>query len=843
MILSEIKDQIKITQQNVKSHPKCLKSITQFSSVKVIVQSQQNFDIQIEKVREVLPNQNVKHLIQYRFNRKNMKVDTFINMLNCLEVLSENKHFLKMQFYHFSKDSDYILILFEDFGQNMQDLISRSNFSIGEKHAKTSFRDIAKSLFLVDSVYNGTHNLNLDFILLPMNIYIDIDSDSQRARAKVIPFDFLGQKNELDVNEMPKNIILSPEMLNVLHSQTSEQPLELQMKKSNSYVLGLAYLQLLRGKKVLGQSEREKELGNLPSVQKEGPNDEIIKDNLEKLIVKGKKNGLILILEQCLHYNLGERIGYADLYTMCKNPILFLKHKQIIGQLKSSQRLFAQQTKSYQEAFKNALDEIQSILQESNGDIQFINQQFSTIKQEFESIEVPSFSDGDEISSYQKQFEPNMNDGFSSNNISDKSKGLDIDKKTQVESVLEKDLSISYNTYKQNDEINKTKRIDSSQYDNQRLGTSIIKVRRIKDQDFYNPYGIGTNNHKIIDYAKPKEKQLLNQYQSIVDGEVVGIYSVLAVNDYLIATGGDDSSIRIWNMDDNKKECIQVLIGHSNSIHSLCLLIPSKVIASGSSGENASIKIWNISDGACIKTLKGHTDTISSICKTSNELIVSGSYDSTIKVWRWSTGKCEKTLKQHHFAILTVCVIDENTIASGSDDCTIMIWDIRKGTMLLDIQGHNSWVQNLTYIKKYNQLVSCSGDGTVRLWNRNGQQEYIFSDHNGQVNSVVYIEGKDLLVSVGADQKINIYKLSSRQLKQSVEKAHKDSILNATYLNNSIVTTGIDSMITIWQIAQNQQERDQSSHNNQLNEPQKLIAPLSIDKPNIQSISNNEDSV
>lgn len=85
----------------------------------------------------------------------------------------------------------------------------------------------------------------------------------------------------------------------------------------------------------------------------------------------------------------------------------------------------------------------------------------------------------------------------------------------------------------------------------------------------------------------------------------------------------------------------------------------------------------------CVKI--GHTDTISSICQISNDIIASGSYDSTIKIWRWSSGKCEKTLKQHHFAILTICTIDENTIASGSDDCSIMIWDIKKGSMVLDI--------------------------------------------------------------------------------------------------------------------------------------------------------------
>lgn len=101
------------------------------------------------------------------------------------------------------------------------------------------------------------------------------------------------------------------------------------------------------------------------------------------------------------------------------------------------------------------------------------------------------------------------------------------------------------------------------------------------------------------------QHHLLKKDCSIIDSDVVGIYCVLAINDFLVASGGDDASIKIWNLDDPQKECIQTLIGHSHSIHSLCLLQNNQIIASGSSGHSASIKIWNITDGACIKTLKG----------------------------------------------------------------------------------------------------------------------------------------------------------------------------------------------------------------------------------------------
>lgn len=53
----------------------------------------------------------------------------------------------------------------------------------------------------------------------------------------------------------------------------------------------------MRGKRILSWSERERERGLDPCVTKEGPNDEMIKEHLEQLIVTGRKNELILIFE------------------------------------------------------------------------------------------------------------------------------------------------------------------------------------------------------------------------------------------------------------------------------------------------------------------------------------------------------------------------------------------------------------------------------------------------------------------------------------------------------------------------------------------------------------------
>ena len=54
-------------------------------------------------------------------------------------------------------------------------------------------------------------------------------------------------------------------------------------------------------------------------------------------------------------------------------------------------------------------------------------------------------------------------------------------------------------------------------------------------------------------------------------------------------------------------------------------------IASG--GQDKSIKIWDLITGNCIITLKGHSNNVSRLIKINKYQIASSSWDNSIKIW------------------------------------------------------------------------------------------------------------------------------------------------------------------------------------------------------------------
>ena len=102
---------------------------------------------------------------------------------------------------------------------------------------------------------------------------------------------------------------------------------------------------------------------------------------------------------------------------------------------------------------------------------------------------------------------------------------------------------------------------------------------------------------------------------------------------HLLAHGGSDFKIRIWNLD--KSECVKTLAAHSAHITSLEFVVPNLLVSGSSDG---TLKVWNIQNGTCEHTIElsisnerfgyrsGHSNAIVSVVFVDTmNVLVSGS--------------------------------------------------------------------------------------------------------------------------------------------------------------------------------------------------------------------------
>ena len=140
-----------------------------------------------------------------------------------------------------------------------------------------------------------------------------------------------------------------------------------------------------------------------------------------------------------------------------------------------------------------------------------------------------------------------------------------------------------------------------------------------------------------------------------------------------IATGGDDSMIRVCSKDG--KLLIEIK-GHNNSVHSLCWSKDGAHIFSGS--EDGTIRKWQLIDGKEVFVLRGHTHPVTSICVSLDEChLVSASADCSVPIWNLETNLQVGNPLLHDDELSTVVICsDGRYIASAGLDTKIYIWGL-----------------------------------------------------------------------------------------------------------------------------------------------------------------------
>jgi F-box/WD-40 domain protein MET30 len=174
-----------------------------------------------------------------------------------------------------------------------------------------------------------------------------------------------------------------------------------------------------------------------------------------------------------------------------------------------------------------------------------------------------------------------------------------------------------------------------------------------------------------------------------------------------------------------------ILKGHTNGV--MCLQFDEQILITGSYDTTA--KVWDLATGKEIRTLTGHTLGIR--CLQFNDArLITGSLDGTIRVWDWRTGECKVQMRAHTGGVIGLHMADK-LLASGSTDNTIVVHDLGERTKHT-LRGHTDWVNCVKIDLPSRTIFSASDDMTVKLWDLDTQTCLrTYEGHVGQVQQVL----------------------------------------------------------------------------------------------------------
>jgi WD40 repeat protein len=194
-------------------------------------------------------------------------------------------------------------------------------------------------------------------------------------------------------------------------------------------------------------------------------------------------------------------------------------------------------------------------------------------------------------------------------------------------------------------------------------------------------------------------------------------------NNNLVVSGGSDLNPRVWSFDGMNTKYI--LEGHKHIVQSCQFSSNSELIITSSADE---VIVWSANRAQVLKTLK-HEMVVGN-CLFSGDLnyifTSSGRY-----VYKWSSRGSNKPLNLYNSLktkyYVTCCAVSPNGqyIAAGTTTDQIIIWsnNLYPKSAVATFKGSDQ-ITCINFNNESTQLLSCSVDGTVIIWDTSKVSHY-----------------------------------------------------------------------------------------------------------------------
>lgn len=301
---------------------------------------------------------------------------------------------------------------------------------------------------------------------------------------------------------------------------------------------------------------------------------------------------------------------------------------------------------------------------------------------------------------------------------------------------------------------------------------------------------------------------------------VISLSCTTKIESYVFASGSDDGTIKVWDMNDLNKEP-KTLAGYEGGVLSIAFSLDGKLLAVGGKKISGILNVTNLKNPEELVELYSGADSVAFGPK-SQLLALGGSRIMRILDVTNQKKKPEELVNLRLDADSVAFSPNGKLLASGFFPGIITIWDVRdpKKIKKLKTVGDGKpvkFMDSIAFSPNGNLLASGFGS-TIKILDVSNSHDInelkSLKGHGARdlVLSVAFSPNGKLLASGSRDSTIKVWDMSDLNKKPKILEGHKDEVRSVAFSSDSkrLVSGSKDKTIKLWDVTNSKNIKDEA---------------------------------
>ncbi len=238
-----------------------------------------------------------------------------------------------------------------------------------------------------------------------------------------------------------------------------------------------------------------------------------------------------------------------------------------------------------------------------------------------------------------------------------------------------------------------------------------------------------------------------------------------------------DKSVRLWNVEAGRD--VRRFVGHTASVWAVSFSPDGQTALSA--GADRIVRLWDTRSGTELRRMAGHDALVAAVAIAPDKRrALSSGYDHTVILWDLDSGReIRRFPDQGKYPPSVAFTPDGRKAIFGGESLRLISLD--NGIEMQRFHGHSGAVTSAIVCSDGKQVLSCSEDGTARLWDiANGRLVQTFKPNSGPVHCAALSPGGKTALTGGADGAIRLWDVATGKERKLLGK-HNAAVIAVAY--------------------------------------------------------------